>query len=216
MHILKKFAPPHMEKREPPGRLPYSPGSKEHSEKALWPRENHTFEGGSPVFSREKCTFLSGPFLSFRHFSIFSVESVHSGVPFLAALQYSLWRSAHVLSFSLIFLNFLSVSFSFFHCFLFFFFSQVLKIFFFASIASRFPVKALMYFFLGGPSRGGRYPIGPSLFLLNIFSFFHFRFLFQFLSMLFLFFSFVFPFVFLLKNVSSFFILFLFFSFIGC
>ena len=32
------------------------------SEKALWPRERGTFEGGSTVFSEKKCTFLSGPF----------------------------------------------------------------------------------------------------------------------------------------------------------
>ena len=49
----------------PRGGSPNSLGNNEHSEKALWPRENHTFEGGLPVFSGKKCTFLSGPFCRF-------------------------------------------------------------------------------------------------------------------------------------------------------
>ena len=62
-------------------------------------------------------------------------------------------------------------------------------------------------------------PLGP-LFFLVYFSFFHFRFLFEFLSFLFFFFFIFYSFLFLLfsfcfplKNVSSFFILFLFFLF---
>ena len=111
LHFLKKFAPRLGKKGSRPGGSPNSLGKNEHSEKALWPRENHTFEGGSTVSSRKKCTFSSGPFLSFRHFPLFSKESVHSGVPFLAALQYSFGKSAHSRSFS--FIVFHSLSFSF-------------------------------------------------------------------------------------------------------
>ena len=54
----------------------------------------------------------------------------------------------HSLSFTFIFFHFLSFSFIFFPFlfpfFLLFLFSRVLKILFFASIASRFPIKALM------------------------------------------------------------------------
>ena len=126
------------------------------------------------------------------------------------------------LSFSHIFFLFLSCSFMFFafsfhflffpfvvssFFFFLFFFARVLKILFFASIASRFPTKAV---------------IGP-LFFSSSLTFFHFRLLFQFLSMFFLF-SFVFPcnvflyfpFVFLSKKC---FILFHFvslFSFLRC
>ena len=48
-----------------PGGSPFFLGNNEHSEKALWSRENHTLEGGSTVFSWKKCVFLSGLFLSF-------------------------------------------------------------------------------------------------------------------------------------------------------
>ena len=140
----------------------------------------------------------------------------------------------HFLSFSVIFFHFLSVSFSFFQflsvsCmffhflsfpfFLFFFFSW-----FFASICLTISNKsshAKNHVF--GPSRerrGKNPPIEPFFFSCLFFHFFHFRFLFQFLSMLFLFSCvfpfFIFSFIFLLfsspKIVSSFFILFLFFS----
>ena len=95
MHVLKKFAPRQVKKGSCPGGSPISLGNNEHSRKALWPRENHTFEGGSTVFI-------------FFHFP------------------------------------------SFFHLFSFFSFLLVLlflgcsKSFFFASIASRFPIKAIM------------------------------------------------------------------------
>ena len=67
------------QKEEPPGRLPNSLGNNEHSEKALWPRENHTFEGGSPVFSK-KVYIVKWSIFVVSAFPLFSLESVHSGV----------------------------------------------------------------------------------------------------------------------------------------
>ena len=93
MHILTKFAPRlGKKKRSQPGGSPNSPGTNEHSGKAL--------------------SFLSFSFV-FCHF----------------------------LSCSFSFFQFLSLSFSFFHWFslVFLFFSLLV-----ASIASRFPIKALM------------------------------------------------------------------------
>ena len=108
--------------------------------------------------------------------------------------------------------------------FLFFFFSRVLKIFFWPRLPGDFLLKLLCkkHFF----GRLGVYPTGPLFFFSCLFFplFFHFRFLFQFLSMLFLFFlcfsffnfySFIFLlFSFFFRN-SSFFMLFLFFLFSG-
>ena len=175
------------------------------------PEENHTFEGGSPVFSREKCTFLNGPFLSIRHFPLFSMESVHSGVPFLATLKFSLGKSAHCLSF-------LSLSFTFFHFFIFFHFVSfsfiflsfsfiVFPLFFFFSffLFFFFSYKCSKSFFFGLDCLTisnhstdvkiknifwgllGRTSLGPFFSLVYFFIIFHFRLLFQFLSMLFFF-----------------------------
>ena len=153
--------------------------------------------GGSPVFSRKKCTFLSGPFLSFRHFPLFSVESAHSGVPFLAALQYSFGKSAHSLSFSIIFFHFLHffiffhslscsliffnfLSFSFiFHFLSFFFFMGAQNLFFCLDCLTISDESSSVKHHSFGPSRGGRgYPFGPSFFSRLFFHFCHFRFLF--------------------------------------
>ena len=67
-------------------------GNNGNSEKALCSRENHTFEGGSPVFSMPKCTFLSGPFLSFRPLPFFSPGKCTFWS--LAALEYSAGKRA--------------------------------------------------------------------------------------------------------------------------
>ena len=127
------------------------------------------------------------------------MESVHSGVPFLAVLQYSLRKSTHSLSFSFIFFHF-SFSFIVFPFFCHFFFSsssfsfsRVLRIL--SSFLPRLPHDFLLKLlckksFFGAVS--GVPQIGPPLFSLVYFSFFQLRFLFQFLSMLCLF-SFVFP-----------------------
>ena len=203
MHILKKFAPRLGRKGSRSGGSPNSLGNNEHSEKARWPRENHTFEGGSAVFSRKKCTFLSGPLCRFGISHFFSVESVHSGVPFLAALQYSSGRKVHLSPSSPpIFFHFLSFSsipspLPFF--LLFFFFLGCSKILFFASIVTRFLIKAPFFFF------------SFSFSFFTFFSCFSFFPLFFFFLHFFLYFPFVFP----EKDVSSFsilFSLFLFFS----
>ena len=127
----------------------------------------------------------------------------------------------HFLSFSFIFFHFLSFSFFIFCHFL----SLFLVLLFsgaqnplIALIASRFLIKALVQYinFLG---RLGRYPIGPSFFLLSFFHVFHFRF--QFLYMFFLFFLFqflfpYFPFVFSPpKKIHPFSFCFSFFLFTG-
>ena len=98
-----------------PGGSANSPGNNEHSDKAPWPRENHTFEGGSPVFYLEKCTFLSGPFLSFRHFPLFFSRKCSFWSALLGGLPVFLKGKVHILFHSL------SISFNFFH-FLFIFF----------------------------------------------------------------------------------------------
>ena len=189
-----------------PGGSPNSLRNNEHSEKGtLAPRKPH-IRRRLPQFSQGKS--VQSEVVHFCRFGIshfFSEENVHSGVPFLAAPQYSLRKSAHYHSFSFIFFHFLSYSFffhfyfhCFFHCFFLVFFFHVLacsciffsfsfiffpsffiffhflfffhvlsfsfillcfsffslffflfflgcsKSFFFASIASRFPIKALM------------------------------------------------------------------------
>ena len=75
-----------------------SPGNNEQSEKALWTRENHTFVGGSPVFSRK---------VYILKWSIF--------VALLGGIPIFLWENAHSLSCSFIFFHVLTFSFIFFH-----------------------------------------------------------------------------------------------------
>ena len=195
------------------------------------PEKTHTFEGGSSVFSG-KVYILKWSIIVVSAFPTFSVESVHSGVPFLAALQYSLEKSAHFLSFSFnffhflslscIFLHFLSCSFMFLHfhsfSFIFFHFLSFSFIFFqFLSLSCIFfhfsyilYVKKIIFS-----------TVGPLFFLVYFFffifvCFFFFFPCFSFFPLFFIFsFSLDFPFVFLKKSVSFFFILFLFFLFSG-
>ena len=124
-------------------------------------------------------------------------------------------NNEHSGSFSFMFFHFRSFSFIFVHCFCLLFFSSFFsfllvllyflgaqKPLFFASIASRFPIKALMEkinFF--GPSRGG-----PFFFFSCLFFFSFFSFVFPF----FILHSFIFL-LFFLFGLSSFFVLFLFF-----
>ena len=128
MHILKKFAPRLGKKGEPPGLLQF-------------PREIMIILKRHSVFFH----FLSFSFI-FVHFSfIFRSFFVHFSFIFV---HFS-FRSC--LSLSYIVLHCLSFSFIVFHClFLFSFFSPCSSFFlaaqfFCASIASRFPIKALMY-----------------------------------------------------------------------
>ena len=65
MNILKKFAPRLGKKGSRPGGSPNSLGNNEHSGKALWPKENHTFESGSTVFHFLSLSFIFFHCLSF-------------------------------------------------------------------------------------------------------------------------------------------------------
>ena len=85
---------------------------------SLWPRENHTFEGGAPVFSRKKCTFWSGPYFCrfcishFFQWKVYILECPswrHSSIP-----EGKVHIFFYFLSVSFSFFQFLSVSFSFF------------------------------------------------------------------------------------------------------
>ena len=191
--------------------------------------EKNTHSRAAPQFSLRKCTFLSGPFLSFRHFPLFSVESVHYGVPFLAALQYPLRKSAHSL---FLFFHFLSCSFIvlsfsvfFFHCFSFFsscssFLLGCSKSFFLPRLPLDFLLKLLCIKSFFGPCRG--VPHWAPFFSLVYFSF---NFLFSFsisfhvfpVFPLFFLFSFFlyFPFVFIKKCFFLFHFVSL-LSFLGC
>ena len=121
-----------------PGGSPNSLRNNEHSEKGtLAPRKPH-IRRRLPQFSQGKS--VHSEVVHFCRFGIshFPEERVHSGVPFMAALQYSLRKSAHYLSFSFIlfhflsffhvlscsfiFFHFLSFSFIFFHLHVFIFF----------------------------------------------------------------------------------------------
>ena len=134
----------------PPGGSPNSPGNNAHSEKALWPRENHTFEA-APQFSRGKsvhsevvhfCRFCISHFCQWKVYILECPSWRHSSIPegkvhiFFYFLSYS-FSFFQFLSVSFSFFQFLSVSvsfslfLSFFFFFLFFFFSRVLKILFF-------------------------------------------------------------------------------------
>ena len=147
--------------------------------------------------------FLTFSFIFFHCFFIFHFFIHFLSFSFMFHVLSCSFMFFHVLPCSSNFFQFLSVSFSFFH-FL-FFFSQVLKILsFFASIASRFPIKALMkkkknIFWAvsgGGGGRGGT-PSGPLFFLLSIFEFVLYFFIFVFFFNFFpcfSFFSLVFPF----------------------
>ena len=197
---------------EPPGRLPNSLGNDEHSAKALY------FLSFSFIFHFLSLSFI---FVHFRSFSFIFFDFLLFSFIFF-----------HFLLLSFIFFHFVDFSFIFFHLFSFFhflsfsfififfhflscsFFLLVLVFFsgaqnrFFASIASRFPVKALMSkkIFLG-PSRG--YPIGPFFslvyfvmcFFISVF-FFNVFLCFVFFPLFFLFSFFLyFPFVFLFRKM---------------
>ena len=149
-------------------------------------------------------------------------------MPFLAALQYSFGKSAHYLSCSFIFFHFLSLSFIFFPFLFPFFllvrlFSRVLNILFFLpGLPHEFLLELLCKKSFFWAVSGGT-PLAP-LFFSSIFHVFFFSFSFAFsiafhvfhFSFVFFIFLFIyFPSVCLFKNVSSFFILFLFFLFSG-
>ena len=125
MHILRTFAPRlgKKESRRAASLIPSGIMNILKRQRHSGPKKTTHSRKAPQFFSKKKCTFLSGPFLSFLHFPLFSEKSVHSGVPFLAALQYSLWKSAHYLSFSFIFFHVLSFFFHFLlFCFVFFHF----------------------------------------------------------------------------------------------
>ena len=173
----EKVCSSHREKGEPPGRLPNSQRNNEHSGKALYVLSCSFMFFHFLPFSFMFYQFLAVSFI-FYHFRSFSFIFFH----FLSVSLIFL----HFPSFSFIFCHFLSLLFSFFFSFCFLlvllFFSGAQNPFF-ASIASRFPMKALMLkiIFLGrlGGERGED---GRALLFSSIFScFFHFRFLFQFL-----------------------------------
>ena len=67
---------------------------------ALCPQENHTFEGGSPVFSGPKCTFLRSPFLVVSAPPLLHQERGHSGLPFTGPWRHSSipWGKVHILN----------------------------------------------------------------------------------------------------------------------
>ena len=81
IHILRKVDPRLVKKESRLVAPLILQGIMDILKQALWQRENHTFEGGSQIFSRTKCTFSSGPFLSFGHHPLFHQESGHPGVP---------------------------------------------------------------------------------------------------------------------------------------
>ena len=101
VHSEKVCSSPKGKKGSRPGGSPNSLGKNEHSRKALWSRENHTFEGGSTVFILFH--FLPFSFIAFSFPFIF--------FPFL---------SLYFIVFPIFFLFFSSGSS----------FSRVLKIFF--------------------------------------------------------------------------------------
>ena len=72
----EKVCPSPMEKGEPPcgsqRGSPNSTGNNHTQKRHFASQENHTFESGSTIFSGQKCTFLNGPFLSFRHSLVLS------------------------------------------------------------------------------------------------------------------------------------------------
>ena len=202
-----------------PGGSPNSPRNNAYSGKALWPRENHTFEGGSPVFSWEKCTFLSGPFLSFRHVQLFQRKVFilecpswrHSSIP--SGRAHILFHFLHFLSFSFFCFHFL------FPFFFLYFFSGARSLFFCLDcLTISYQSSYVKKTFFWAVSRST--PLGPlffsylSLFFIFVF-FFNFFPCFSFFPLFFPFFNTLFSFFLLKKKVSSFFILFLFFLFSG-
>ena len=159
------------------------------------------FLGGTPVFLRERCTF-SFIFFHFRSFSFIFVHFLSFSFIFF-----------HFRSFSFIFVHFLACScicFHFHFLFLFLsccsFFSRVLKILFFLPrLPHDFLLKLLCEKSFFGPSRWVPH-WALFFFFCLIFHFFSFSFSFSISFHVFFFFS---------KNVSSLFILFLFFLFSG-
>ena len=113
-HILKKFAPRLGKKESRPGVSPNSLGNNEHSGKALWPRENHTFEGGSPVFSR-KVYILKWSIFVVSAFSTFFSGKCSFWSALLGGTPVFLREKG---TFSFIFFYFRSFSFIFFFSFM--------------------------------------------------------------------------------------------------
>ena len=141
MHILKKFPPRQGKMGSRLGGSPNRLGNNEHSAKALWPRENHTFEGGSTIFF----SFIFFSFLALFSFIIFFHHFL------FIFFSFSFHFLFIPISFTLIPFHFLSFCFFFFFfhfhflsfSFILFFLSGAQNLIFCASISFRFLLTVL-------------------------------------------------------------------------